>query len=155
GQQRDRAGQQRDHQLRDRGRAQPEQADLDRADAFLRAGHRVVDRVGGVVAVRLEEVDQRAPGAAGPVIVGPVVPGLAELIVPVLAVPVIVVTVVTVVAPTVTVAIVASASVVALVAGLVVIVAALVAGLVVIVAAFVAGLVVAAVLVVPASGALI
>ena len=59
GQQRDRPGDQHDDQLRDRGGAEREQADLDRPDAGGAGFQRAVDAVGGVVAVRGEDLPQR------------------------------------------------------------------------------------------------
>ena len=56
GQQRDRAGDQNDHQLRDRGGAERKQADLHRADTGGAGFQRPIDAVGGVVAVRCEDL---------------------------------------------------------------------------------------------------
>ena len=69
GQQRDRPGDQHDHQLGDRGRAQREQADLHRPDTGGTGFQRAVDAVGGVVAVRGEHLPQRgAELAAAPAV---------------------------------------------------------------------------------------
>jgi hypothetical protein len=72
----------------DRGQAEAEQRELDRPDALLRAGHRVVDAVGRVVAVRPEEPGQEAAQAtvvlmlvAVPVVVAVTVLGMAVSVV--------------------------------------------------------------------------
>ena len=78
GQQRDRAGDHHDHQLRDRGGAQRQQADLHRPDTGGAGFQRAVDAVGGVVAVRGEHLPQRRADLAAPAAVAmPVVVTMA------------------------------------------------------------------------------
>lgn len=61
GGQRDGAGQDHDDDLRDGGRAQDQQADLDRADAVGAGFQLTVKTVGGVVRVRRENFFDRTP----------------------------------------------------------------------------------------------
>src|SRR5215216_6064509 len=64
GEQRNRAAEEDDHELQQRGGAQREQRDFYDADALGRALQRVVDAVGGIVAVRTEEVRDRREESA-------------------------------------------------------------------------------------------